>query len=414
MIKINAESLQSVHLKKTELSTEQEVNSKPVITGQHHIDYSEEQEQATREYFFSAGIDEWYNSLQDCTFPSAFTEITVEECREIIHCYQEQLKNPFPAYDPTSFSAKLQSEQELAERLVSQSKIPTSLQDLVKRIQQVMTQSFPNAEKYFVKLSTRSPKDSKILFEKATHAFKQRIDACHVSLQKSDNVAALSISENDRWIMLTEEVAKASSVNNAIEALELFLDSERVYEDLLYALEEVEAREKQKTETDSQTTRAWSMSIVIRTWDPRVTLASEFRGFCWNYRLTCLGQYYHPLYFPWLETHRDEIVEDCLRLFNSKVKESLPVPNALVDFAWLGDGEVMLIEVNPLSDCLGSFSASTGLFDYEADRDLIQGKDPHTPCILRLRDGPEDTMKLKIKSRPEWRNLVYGYRPFVK
>ena len=304
-------------------------------------------------------------------------------------------------------------EDSFETRLQSSTKLPTTLHPLAHRIQQVMHETFPDAEKYFVKLSTRSPKDSKILFEKATHLFKQRID--HIQSDPSITPP----DENERWIILTEEVAKASAVNDAIEALELFLDSERVYEDLLYALEEIDAQLKEGKVEEG--TKKWSMSIVIRTWDPRVTLASEFRGFCWNYRLTCMGQYFHPLYFPFLENYRKEIINDCLQLFNEKIKDSLPVPNALVDFAWLGGPnttpetkQVMLIEVNPLSDCLGSFSASTGLFDYEADADLIQGKDPNASFVLRLRDGPEDTMKLKIKSRPEWRNLVYGYHPTTK
>ena len=100
MIKIDPTALQSIHLKKTETVEHTSTVNETVFRGQHHINYSEEQEKQTREYFFSAGIDEWYNSLKDCTFPSAFAEITIEECREVIRCYEQQLKQPFPAYDP--------------------------------------------------------------------------------------------------------------------------------------------------------------------------------------------------------------------------------------------------------------------------------------------------------------------------
>lgn len=165
-----------------------------------------------------------------------------------------------------------------------------------------------------------------------------------------------SLDENNRWILLTEEVAKAGSSTNAIEAMEMFLDSERVAEDLKYACENPSN---------------WNLSIVVRSWDSRVTLQSEFRSFVrpflisyftcflmcsclllliiarlltrslkvWNKKMNCMGQYFHPLYFPELKDIKEQIASDCLLLFD-KIKDSLPVPNALVDFAWLGPGEV--------------------------------------------------------------------------
>lgn len=124
--------------------------------------------------------------------------------------------------------------------------------------------------------------------------------------------------------------------------------------------------------------------------------------------MNCMGQYYHPLYFPELAAVRQHIADDCLALFDS-IKESLPVPNAMVDFAWIAPGVVLLIEVNPLTEGLGSFPASTGLFDWDADRELIQGlASPRIPFELRLRSEPETSANLKIKSRVEWRDLIYG------
>ena len=81
------------------------------------------------------------------------------------------------------------------------------------------------------------------------------------------------IEENQRWIALTEEVSKSTSVSNATDAIALFLDSERVAEDLLYALEE-----------ESK----WGISVVIRAWDPAVTLQSEFRAFVWDRKMNCM------------------------------------------------------------------------------------------------------------------------------
>ncbi len=121
----------------------------------------------------------------------------------------------------------------------------------------------------------------------------------------------------------------------------MFLDSERVAEDLKYACE---------NPSD------WNLSVVVRSWDARVTLQSEFRSFVcastnysyslthsltqvWDKKMNCIGQYFHPLYFPELKEIKEQIATDCLMLFD-KIKDSLPVPNALVDFAWLGPGQV--------------------------------------------------------------------------
>lgn len=35
-------------------------------------------EDATREYFFQSGVDEWYNSLEGFTFPSNFVALSQE------------------------------------------------------------------------------------------------------------------------------------------------------------------------------------------------------------------------------------------------------------------------------------------------------------------------------------------------
>lgn len=382
-MKISSDALHDVKLKKATAPPsnvfQQLQGSSTLSTATAaHAQYNDnpEQEAQTREYFFSSGMDEWCDEhMKGYTFPTASTPLTTDEAREILLAYdilqQKRISNP--------------QDEITLETVV----LPNSLRDLVTRVQDVMDQSFPGSpsegttqKQFFVKLSTRSPKDSPLIFHRAKVAYQQHIQG-------------KELNENERWILLTEEVAKASAVTNAEDAIKILIDSERVFEDLKYALEDV---------------TKWKVSVVVRVWDSRVTLASEFRAFCWNKRLTCIGQYFHPLYFPELHPYREQIVSDCLRLFD-EIKEILPVPNALVDFAWMGPGEVLLIEINPLSDCLGSFSASTGLFDYDVDKALIQGWDKDAKCEIRLREGPEDSMKLKVKSRPEWRQVVYGKHP---
>jgi len=86
----------------------------------------------------------------------------------------------------------------------------------------------------FVKLSTRSPKDSKKVLRKAALAFHQRVEGANSAAAAAllDPAAGAGstppspslVSANDKWVMLSEEVTKATSVSSGREALELLLD----------------------------------------------------------------------------------------------------------------------------------------------------------------------------------------------
>jgi hypothetical protein len=117
----------------------------------------------------------------------------------------------------------------------------------------------------FVKLSTRSPKDSKKALARAKAEYRKRIDAFGGDAQ---------VEPNTRWRILCEETTKSGAVNDAASALDILLDSDRVFEDLKYAL-----RGPPDTVSDSHT-KKWSIQLVTRAWDPRLKPESEFRGSC--------------------------------------------------------------------------------------------------------------------------------------
>ena len=267
-----------------------------------------------------------------------------------------------------------------------------------------------SAGRAFVKLSTRSPKDSKKALARAEAAYQARLAAL-----------GRDADENERWIILSEEVTKAGSVANGAEALELLLDSDRVYEDLEYALRGPAVAPSSAAAASAaavphgggEVARRWNMELVSRAWDPRLKPASEFRGIAWGGELTCLAQYFHPLYFPELLAHhqRDECQTDSRALMSpDKVQAAVAElgGHCIIDFAWLGPGEVVIIELNPFDGvCLGTFPASTGLFlwDVPADREIMTGK---APFEFRLREEPLDPCALKIQCNQDWRAIVYG------
>jgi len=245
-----------------------------------------------------------------------------------------------------------------------------------------------------VKLSTRSPKDSKGALARAEAAYSVRL------AEAPEDVAS---DDNERWKILSQEVTRAGAVASGAEGLEMLLDSERVFEDLEYAL-----RGPREGEAVAA---SYNMSLVARAWDPRLTLQSEFRGIAWGGRLTCLCQYFHPLHFPELEGLKDKIEADCCELFSkpevTSVLQSLG-GNCIIDFAWLGPGDVIIVELNPFDGvCLGTFPASTGLFlwEDEHDRTIMKGE---APFETRIRTERLSRAALKAQCNPDWRRIIYG------
>merc|ERR1712066_757959 len=112
--------------------------------------------------------------------------------------------------------------------------------------------------------------------------------------------------------------------------------------------------------------------------------------------------------FPELQDpDRKEAIEaDCFELF-SKPAVQLAIEavggHCIVDFAWLGKGEVIIVELNPFDGlCLGTFPASTGLFlwDDEGDRAIMKGE---APFQFRIREKPLPTDTLKVQCNRDWR-----------
>jgi hypothetical protein len=263
----------------------------------------------------------------------------------------------------------------------------------------------------FVKLNTRSPKDSPKALANAKEAYSRRLEADFEECP----------SPNERWKVLGEEATKSLAVCTGQEALELLLDSERVCVDLKFALDPPAELLSQQQPISSQRsnddvfnveelTQDWPMCIVARAWDPRVKPASEFRGICWNGKLTTLNQYYHSFQFPEIQEHKDAIqkdILDCMQRPDLQAAIARLGGHCIVDFGWLGPRDVIVIELNPFDGkYYGTLRGSTGLFSWDDphDRDIIQGK---SGFEFRVREKPEEIHKLKHQTHPAWRDIIF-------
>jgi len=346
-----------------------------------------ENEDEVWKYFFESGCDHWFSGIQEYTFRSSFIDLHQNEAEAIVdHWLQKQrMVAAAASYEKADVDA-------LTEAAMF------SLEALCSRLDAIVAEECKAsaAGKAFVKLSTRSPKDSKKALARAEKAYLSRIQDMSSEERCDDNL---------RWKILSEEVTRAGAVTSGSEALELLLDSERVFEDLEFAL-----RGPKATGSGEPGKQAYKLSLVARAWDPRLTLQSEFRGIVWNGKLTCLNQYFHPLFFPELLDVRDQVVADCQKLFEKPAVTSTVKSlggHCIIDFAWLAPNDVIIVELNPFDGmCLGTFPASTGLFlwDDDNDRSVMTGEQPFE---MRIRTSRLPTHDLKNQCNPDWRRIIY-------
>jgi hypothetical protein len=356
------------------------------------------------EAFFQSGCGAWFDYIKELTFSSTFCTLLPKEARIIVSHWDDlrRLRTRLVVDDA--------SEEKIAEAIATLlATAVVALESLRERLEVAINieAKLSPVGKAFVKLSTRSPKDSKKALARAEQVYKARLSVVEATQGPVD--------ANCRWRILCEETTNAGAVSNAADALELLLDSDRVYEDLEYALRGPTGKpptEVTCSGVDVDVAKLqWRTDLVARAWDPRLTPSSEFRGICWGGKLTCLCQYFHPLLFEELAEKKEQILSDILAVFaGPQVTAAVQGlgGHCIVDFAWLGPGEVVVVELNPFDGvCLGVFPASTGLFlwDNPIDHEIMKGS---SPFEFRLRECPLLPHQLKAQCNKDWRDIVYA------
>lgn len=309
-------------------------------------------EDERRNYFFDSGVDGWYESLKDHTFATTFLDLTKKEAT-CIHNIFFNIKDE--KYDKSV------------------------LKNLEKRLDECIKTN--HESKAFIKLSTRSPKDSTAAYRLAKSKYKE--------IEKS------KMTENDRYICFSELMRQGCKVTNGLEAIELLTTSKRVAEDIKYLYEGMK-----ETKDDNETL---DLKLVVRSFDDTVVAATEFRGFVWNSKFVCVTQYFHQLYFEELQGKENQVAKD-LQDFFKVIQDNIKIPCYMMDLTWFGDErKPMLVEVNPFDgEGLGAFPASTGLFDWYDDRKVMTGE---VEFEVRIRKELPTINEMK-NVNPDWAKLV--------
>jgi hypothetical protein len=215
-----------------------------------------------------------------------------------------------------------------------------AMQELSTRIQNKMDSN----KFYFVRLSTRSPKDSVILdseFEKAKPIEQ---------LQKRNELL---------------------KVNQAKQAIELLVNSSR-------AIYDITAFFKYKGKFDA-------INLILRDWMDDLRHDMEFRCYVSKKRLTCISQYYCYHVFESLQDSQlVQRIRGAICSFHEEIKDMLPYESYVIDILYQENGELVVIECNPFG---AHMSSGSGLFNWQNDHDILHGISERVdyPCIRILK-----------------------------
>ena len=227
-----------------------------------------------------------------------------------------------------------------------------ALHELAEAIDQLMDE-MKWEDGAFIRLSTRSPKDSALESMKMYRMLKKRLEVL-----KEENPET-TLAHQQIVNAFYECSTKSLCIENGIEAVELLARSRRTYVDLNMAM-------LKQGEEDLE------MGIVIRRWQPDIDPLWEFRMFLKKREPTGLTQYHDKTFVQEIYDNREQIEAMLLERYR-EVEPLLPenLEDFTLDFAIAGGLEstrIWIIEVNHFPPIAGP-----ALFDWnnENDRKLI-------------------------------------------
>jgi len=208
----------------------------------------------------------------------------------------------------------------------------------------------------FIKLSTRSPKDSKILtirYEKTLIRLKNEFKDIKPYLE--------CLSSEDLNDFMISEARRASMRNmTAFEALDILCTSQRVEDDLdVYEMFEF-LNDGEKL-----------ISIILREFVENIPQFCEFRGFVVDFRLNALTQYQEDKCYSWVIRNRDIIQEKIKYFFNNeanvKIRE-VGISHAVIDFGLIiVDNEIKAVQIIELNSF--GFRSGSCFFSWDNEED---------------------------------------------
>lgn len=191
-----------------------------------------------------------------------------------------------------------------------------TIEKLRHRLQRAMD-TFTKDGFAFVKTSSRSAKDAPLVQDRFRELY----------LRELNLFSEEERTENTRIMCLLKAAFEALRVKTAEEVIDMFIRSERIYQDLLLAAVNQVA--------------AYNEHFVIRKFVD-IPVDMEFRGFVWNYELVALSQYNYTICSKRVVEEKDKYGQMVKNYYDGRVKSKLQEtkfpPNSIIDFAVCSEG----------------------------------------------------------------------------
>lgn len=179
----------------------------------------------------------------------------------------------------------------------------------------------------FVKTSSRSAKDSPL----ASNKFKQ----LYTQFLRQLNRAGERRSENEQIECLLRAAFQCMRVQTAAEAIDMFIRSERIYQDMLLCI--------------AMSPHRFRENLVIREFR-NIDVDMEFRAFVFDGQLTALSQYNYLLHSERLCQNKQAIGQLVRDYFSQEIGPRLVQPKFLasyvIDFAVFSSKTIFFVGQN--------------------------------------------------------------------
>ncbi|CAF2143705.1 unnamed protein product [Rotaria magnacalcarata] len=308
-------------------------------------------------------VEGWYHILEYQTFHTEFISISPSTARAFVNYYQTRYnsKRVFNTNDLRSIQS-----------------IQHQLNQKIFNLRANQFQSSGN----FIRLSSRSPKDGNPLdSQKLVQLYHQEFE--NLKLKYPNEYDSIEGKANMQLIAYSNAQMKSLKVTNEVEALNLILSSERVFIDLLEALDCQDAHDNKTININNRNLYDWSTKIIIREWNNLLDPSMEFRCFVYDSNLTAISQYNHYCKFYPLQNditvqnikntiiqYWQQKIEPLLDPFKEKYSKYI-IDIGLIENSISNEMECVVIELNPFARGTGA-----GLFHWTTDiQQLIGQKD---------------------------------------